>query len=239
MVKNINDKILNRELMKIIFKTYFYCGFEPPNEKTLEFQIMEIVKDLKEYFPGFTVAEIEKSFELGAKNELCEWVGLSVATYHKWLNSFRYSQHRQKLIQNNLPALPPPRKPSAEEIDLRMTTFALKAFSEFKATRTFEDIGNSVYNFLDEKKMIPFTNERKKQIYEQAKAKVLIEKNNQKSDLHKNYFGKMQIAKEIEKIRKDESELTKIAAKKEALKIFFSDLIEMGEELKFGELRLP
>ena len=87
--------------------------------------------------------------------------------------------------------------------------------------------------------MIPFTNERKKQIYEQAKAKVLIEKNNQKSDLHKNYFGKMQIAKEIEKIRKDESELTKIAAKKEALKIFFSDLIEMGEELKFGELRLP
>lgn len=147
----------------------------------------EIVNDIFTNFNGLTFDEIRLACSLGARGEYKskpdEVVYFSVKSVYEWLKAYlaktkREAMQKQARFEQDRYK---PKEPTEEE---------KKAFSEFfiqehiikpykvyaeTGEYLFDNRGNVIYNKLDKLGVIPFTKERKKEIFERAKNLVLIE----------------------------------------------------------------
>ena len=70
---------------QILFQTYVLLGFSPPNDRDLGILIAKLAADLQESYPSLTLQEVTLCFELGAKGEYGDCMGLNLRTITRWL----------------------------------------------------------------------------------------------------------------------------------------------------------
>ena len=97
---------------QILFQTYVLLGFSPPNDRDLGILIAKLAADLQESYPSLTLQEVALCFELGAKGEYGDFMGLNLRTITRWLKCYQTSDLRyQAVVERNRcpPFRPSPR----------------------------------------------------------------------------------------------------------------------------------
>lgn len=221
-IKDIAIEELIKNMFVLIGKTHLNCGFEV-DKNQVGLTIDELCSDLKKYNSTLTFSEIQIAFNNGYKKKYGEFYGLNNATYFGWVNAYTWSESRlkaKKTIENGKKIEEV--KLTEQEKEEIVKNGVLKMFEDFKKGLDIFDSGNVVYDYLDKKGHITFTKERKLEIYksveERIKNATLMTKERTQS---------------IEKLLLSALEPNKLKseAKREALKQYFADLVEMNEEL--------
>jgi hypothetical protein len=204
----------------------------------------EIVNDIWLNFKFLTYDELRLIFSLGArgeyKNRPEDIVYFSVATVYNWLKSYvaqtkREAMQKQARFEQDKQTPKPPTEEEKKKMEqFFLSEYIIKPYNEYLKTGEyiFDNRGNVIYNTLDKMKVIPFSVERKKEIFERAKAIILEELS--------QWIGP-EIKTKIQNIRDGSGpghEEVKSLAKEIALKEFFEEL--RGQEMSledFIELR--
>lgn len=209
---------------ELIIKTFAKTNFkiEPEIHNAT---IDELCYDLQKYNGTLTFEEIELAFKNGYKKVYGDFFGLSNATYFGWVNAYTWHFNRLNAKKAIEIANKPQPKPeiSEEEKQKQVLGGVLRTFEDFKKGANILDPGNCSYNFLDKKGLIKFTKERKNKFIAVAKEKLIQDALTKK--------GIKSISKVIQSVTSEKSVIIS-NAKREALKTYFSDLIEMKQELK-------
>lgn len=213
-----------QKMIELIGKTHLNCGFKL-DENQLDETIDELCDDLKKYNHLLSFKEIELAFKNGYKKKYGDFFGLNNATYFGWVNAYTWSEVRLKCKKTILNAQKntnhESEKKTKGEIDEILRNACLKSFEDFKAGISIFDFGNVKYNFLVEIGALNFNKERKREIKEKIEAKL-------RQEAIENKRRDQSIAKILDSIL---PETIISESKKEALRQFFSDLIEIEEEL--------
>jgi hypothetical protein len=224
---------IQTEIAKLITLTHQSCG-QVINAVDVAATIPELCTDLIKYNGILTIEELRIAFKKGYKGEYGEYFGLNNKTYFAWVSAYRYGKDRANAkiaMQKAGESVTTKKEISEEEKEAILREGALNKFNDFKSTRNFYDFGNISYNYLDRLGLITFTAEVKKKIMADCKARMIEEEKMKKTQ--KDYIGKHQsINDEIKQLEEGKSTRLISEAKREALKQYFSQLIEMGEELK-------
>lgn len=230
-IKFCSDSEIYNSLKDSISKCYFNCG-QVMNVINVDLEINELIVDLKKYFPTIAINEISSFFKQGIDGLYGEYFGLNCKSYRKFIRDGTVHENRLRAMKKQNMFLSELNKPkeltAAEKADI-IFKGVLASFAEFKKVQFVYDTGNVTYNWLHERKHIPFTNERKLEILKEAEVKVRAE-----------MTDKIQMAIsgiERNKIKSDMDGLTdkdiriKAEAKRIALNTFFRELVEVGTEL--------
>lgn len=229
---------LEKEIIELLYKIYYASGY---NIDAQEMKLLApvVISDLLRSFRFYTVKEVEIAFYNGSRGEYGEFVGLNAVRFNHWIKSYMTDKKRLDAIAKQKRLIEQEYKPqiSEEELFKRSVKFAIDAFEEFKKNGYYNDLGNAVYEFLDGLKLIPFSNERKWEIFEEAKKRI-IARNDPKqaiNQIERSAF--LRVLESIEAAGKEPIELVRVEARKIALNIFFKDLEEM--EIELSELIEP
>jgi hypothetical protein len=222
---------LEDEVSDLITTTFYELG-----QKIEAVEQMILVTKLKDelilHFRWLTMEEVKMAFMKGARKEYGDYFGLNIVTFHNWIRSFQSDKKRaDTLIKQNLLKQEVKKEPSAEELYQQSKAFALAAFETFKTEGYFNDIGNPVYEFLDSIQLIPFSIERKTEMFEQAKEKIKAKANPSYAVNANERTAFTLILEQIEANGKDVKERIRVEARKIALNTYFKELIEMETEL--------
>lgn len=119
---------------RILLQTYALVGFKPPCEHDLGLLIAKVATDLQESYPSLTLQEAELCFELGAKGEYGDFMGLNLRTITRWLKSYQTSELRYQAVvereQKGQAALPAVSEAYREE---REQVFLHRVFEQYRA----------------------------------------------------------------------------------------------------------
>lgn len=66
---------------RILLQTYVLVGFTPPKENDVALLTTKFSSDLQESYPSLTLQEVSLCFELGAKGEYGDFMGLNLRTF--------------------------------------------------------------------------------------------------------------------------------------------------------------
>ena len=223
---------LESELSEMLYSVYYYMG-QQITDLELGILVENVMHDLVTEFKHQTYEEIKLAFHYGVRGRFGQFFGLNPATFNGWIRAFLVDHGRlESLKKENRFILKQKNEPTQEELEIRSKNFALKAFEEFKINGSYDDFGNPVYEYLDKKGLIPFSNKRKQEIYEQAKVSLkekhapAFASNQREKEIFKSVISK------IESAGKDPIEIVRVESRKIALNLFFSELVEMQEELE-------
>lgn len=227
-IKNISKADIADQLFEIIKETHATKG-TAFNAKDGVAQSKAICNDLKMYFGTLTIEEVRICFFRGVRGVFGEVYGLNVATYFVWLRNFLNCTDRMEAKKKqNAYRLESekPRELTQQERDEIMIKGIKEAYETVKSGKDYRDLGNSIYNWLDKRKKIPFDPKRKKDIVEMARVQLKAEK---ERDLASNtdISERRKIKMVIDELEiKNTGELI-VESKKIALVVFLKDQIEM------------
>lgn len=213
-------------MLGLIGKTFLNTGGNFKEKKEdVNATLDELCDDLQKYNGLLSFSEIEIAFKNGWKKEYGEFYGLNNSTYFLWVNAYTLGESRlrvKKMLSNakeNANMNQPIKSP--EEVEYILKAAVLKCFDEFRQGGVIFDAGNVKYNYLDKKGLIKFTKERKDAILTTIKERLRLECLNNKSR-----------SETVEKALKKVLNASVLSeCKKEALRQYFSELIEMEIEL--------
>jgi hypothetical protein len=230
-VRKLEPAKVETELLELIFLTFSDCR-QTIDPKDAVLMAKRLNLDIQNYFSSLTMSEIKIAFKKGLLGEYGEWKWLSELEMAKWCKNYMGSTTRKetkaKMKKSEEVELTPEQK---EQLIL---TGVHKCWDDFKEKGVIYDFGNSTYNYLDGKGLIPFTKERKWKIYKQVKER-LIQQAKEKRVKVKDVFDKKNMDELIYALTSEtgnEKNNLIFESRREALKIYFSDLLEMGEDLK-------
>lgn len=224
-INKVPENEFKSEMIKLIGQTHLNCGFKLDENQLLQ-TIDELCSDLLKYNNTLTFPEIVLAFKNGYKKEYGDFFGLSNATYFGWVNAYTWGEKRlrvKKSIQDAKDnANKEPDKKTPEEIDYIMKDACLRSFDDFRKKVPVVDAGNVKYNYLVRKGLINFTAERKVQImnYVSERLKTEAVENRQKAESVEKVIGKIL------------PETIVSESRREALIVFYQDLVETETELK-------
>ena len=69
-----------------------------PREEDMLIIAAKLCSELQESFPSLTFGEVSLCFELGAKGEYGEFMGLNMRTFARWLKAYRTSELRYRAV---------------------------------------------------------------------------------------------------------------------------------------------
>jgi hypothetical protein len=219
----VND--FKSKMIILIGKTHLSCGFKA-DENQIQQTIHELCNDLLKYNSTLSFQEIELSFKNGWKKEYGDFFGLNNATYFGWVNAYTFGEKRLKvkktLLEAKENANKEPAKKTEAEIDEIMKDACLRSFDDFRRKIPVVDAGNVKYNYLVKCGLINFTKERKQEIRNKVESRLKAEaiESRQKAET---------IEKAIAKILPDS---IVAESRREALIVFYQDLVETETELK-------
>ena len=155
---------------RILLQTYALVGFKPPSEHDLGLLIAKVATDLQESYPSLTLQEVELCFELGAKGEYGDFMGLNLRTITRWLKTYQTSELRYRAIvereRQAQAALPPVSDIYKEEHE---RTYLLRVFEQYRAGYPLDRLYPArVYRSLQERGIIRNTAEEKWEAMRQA-----------------------------------------------------------------------
>jgi len=167
-VKEKNHEDLTIHCVSIISNSYAYLRYGAPED--LESQAEMLAKDLIEYFGGLGILEIDLSIDLGVRGEYGEFIGLSNATYFKWVKDYMTSYERMEAFKK-VKELPPATNKTP------MNEAIIAAFERYKKHGHIIDAGNIYYDYLDQLGLVPFTTEEKKELMQVARERLVVGQN--------------------------------------------------------------
>ncbi|WP_288207851.1 hypothetical protein [uncultured Parabacteroides sp.] len=155
---------------QILLQTYVLLGFAPPKDNDLGILIAKLSADLQESYPGLTLQEVALCFELGAKGEYGDFMGLNLRTFTRWLKSYQTSELRYRAVVQRerlaQAALPPVSEAYKEEHE---RTYLLRVFAQYRAGYPLDRLYPArVYRSLQERGIIRNTAEEKWEAVRQA-----------------------------------------------------------------------
>ena len=245
VIKSISDghrlTVVEKEkaempMLAILLKAYADTGQKVPSDHDMVRNCQAVYEDVKNHFPLLTLDEIDYAIGKMIRGYYGEFTGVTVANIHKALKAYAGSAERQEFIRMarnpNQKQLPDKAPLSQHEIKEKMMAYTEKAFSEYKETGYFMDLGNAIYDFLDQQKIIQLTPKKKREIFEGAKKIILAQKKKQR-DFTDNAISKIDMARIIKAIETGKEASEVIAeSKRIALNNFFAGLTEMDMDIK-------
>ncbi|WP_455639423.1 hypothetical protein [Parabacteroides sp.] len=156
---------------QILLQTYVLLGFSPPRERDLGILIAKLAADLQESYPSLTLQEVALCFELGAKGEYGDFMGLNLRTVTRWLKSYQTSDLRYQAVVERerakaQAALPPVSEAYKEECE---RAFLRRIFEQYRAGYPIERLYPArVYLSLQARGIIRNTPEEKRAAMHQA-----------------------------------------------------------------------
>lgn len=201
---------------QILLQTYVLVGFTPPKERDLGILIAKVAADLQESYPSLTMQEVSLCFELGAKGEYGDFMGLNLRTFTHWLKAYQTSELRYQAVierehkaQQALPAVSEAYKEECERAFLR------RVFEQYRAGYPIDRLYPArVYRSLNERGLIRNTPEEKWAAMRQAAGYQPA--------------GNMIVSEDVRQV------LVRQQAMAILLKRFFDRLIAEGGELPAG-----
>jgi hypothetical protein len=179
------------------------------------------------HFQTFTLEEIKNAFNLGSlghfRTKPDEVLFMSIEKVFSWFKAYKFGVKRDisKKIAEIEQKEEKAKEPTQEEKEKIVLNGVLASFEAFKKTGEVKDYGNVTYDTLDKMALIPFTNQRKKEIYTQAERIFKASK-----------IDDREFTKRLKEMSSETQNIIKAEAKILALSIFFKDLVEMEVELK-------
>ena len=224
LVRTLSDDDLAVKMTTLITNTHFKAGYKFDAIQVGQ-TLRELCSDIVRYFPSATFEEIELAFKNGYKEEYGEYFGLNNKTYFHWIGAYFHGEKRSRIKKTLLEAKEnankQPEKKTETESDYILKNACLKSFDDFRKGVVIFDAGNVKYNYLVKCGIINFTKERKQEIRTIVESRMRTQaiENRQKSE---------SIEKSIAKIL-PESIISE--SRREALVVFYKDLIETETEL--------
>lgn len=219
------------ELRANLIAISYLLGAKAPDEKV----IVEMIGIIKDKFNFFTVQDITDAIKMGLAGKLTiNGKILNLETYNNFSIPYVckfFIAYREYLDNNNrlLPKLIESPEMTPKEEKQRTTSwlnnYVYPRIEKYFKTGEYDlpDYGNTLYNYLDKRKIINITLERKKEIKKQAREELLrelsIEKFSKPHERHR--IGKV-ITDILEKERSIDG-LIRTKAKKIVLKIFLEN----------------
>lgn len=204
------------------------------NESDSRLAATELCKDLFVSHGILTLSELKIAFNLGYKGEFGPYFGLNVRTYFTWVNAYRYSKHRANTVialHKSGDDINRKEPPTLEEQAKLSKENAINSFEYFKTAGVLMDIGNVTYRYLERLKIIAFTPEKKKEIAKAVKIKLADEQKIEKTKV-KTSWQRDAIDEAIKKIQDGTTPTFVAECRREALRVFYKELIDMDVELK-------
>ena len=156
---------------RILLQTYVLVGFAPPKDADVALLTGKLAADLQESYPSLTLQEVALCFELGAKGEYGDFMGLNLRTVTRWLKSYQTSDLRYQAVVERerakaQAALPPVSEAYKEECE---RAFLRRIFEQYRAGYPIERLYPArVYLSLQARGIIRNTPEEKRAAMHQA-----------------------------------------------------------------------
>ena len=137
----------------LLRQTYVMVGFKVPEANDFAIITAKLTSDLFESYRYLTFGEVSLCFELGAKGEYGEFMGLNMRTFARWLKSYRTSELRYRAVvereRGRQAALPPV---SAEYNRMCETRMLQRIYSHYRKGYPLERLMPArVYRILQER----------------------------------------------------------------------------------------
>jgi len=223
---------ISKCLMTSVKLAYDITGFKCTQEN-MDSIVSLLPGEIISNCPFVRIDEIPIAVKKGCYGEFGEFMGINVATIVKFVKGYYNSEKRAKIILENKPSEQEKTPASKEQIKAEEDDIIRKSFEKFLDSGFYNDMGNHIYNKLDERGIINLSNERKNRIMDRA-MESLKSKNNPNLAISKE--EKRKLDKEIVKILSGTPEAKSMIireAKQLALMEFFNDLAELGEHINY------
>jgi len=180
-VKYEDENVVFEAIKAAIAISFAHLEAKALPERKMDFLVNEVTDAIIEKYPGIRISEIKTAFANGIRGEYGEYFGLSVVTFENFVKSYILSPERANLGKT-VPALEAPTMPTSHTMFETAKSNVLEALRSFQnKTKTFERIALAAYNFLDQIKLITFTNEEKWDFVDEAKVELKRMLENQKA----------------------------------------------------------
>jgi hypothetical protein len=202
--------------LAVIIAGLFVVAGQKANANEIVSMSRILTNDLQTRFKTLTLKEVEYACNAGIRHDYGDYYGINVTSVNVWLKAYIASDEHKNVTtqrhQKPLPELPP--RSGMTEIELE--NHAKVMFEFYKKYKYVIDAGNLVYNYLDKKELIPFTETEKQHALEIAKREIVLSKKES-----------VKIALSAKDLLK---EITPTSAEKESKRIllnkFFAALVE-------------
>ncbi len=223
-----SDSEIANVLAKAVSNATFYLKHKPGPSEEFDLTIDALLVEIKQNFRGLTLDEIKLACLCGSKHQYGEIMGVGVSQVLRWLSAFISDQRRHK-AKRDLMLAQEARSSSREVTEDDYKELALNAFKKYKEVGKYEDYGNIIYDFLDCKNVINFSNQRKKDI-ERTVKEIELKRLSMPRTLHERNSFKII----MEKILSGDKDELRRKCKRYALNVFFADLVEMDADLEIS-----
>ena len=120
---------------RILLQTYVLVGFAPPKDADVALLTGKLAADLQESYPSLTLQEVALCFELGAKGEYGDFMGLNLRTITRWLKAYQTSDLRYRAVVQREQAKAQAALPSVSDAykEERERAFLRRVFEQYRA----------------------------------------------------------------------------------------------------------
>lgn len=215
---------------------------EPPDKDITKL----LISHIKMHHSDFSKEEIETAFSLAMAGKL----GFEFRHYNRitpqlishTLNKYKSTRSqeilkfREAVRQESLEKNAKNNQPTERDQMISRIKRAIDHFNKYKnKEKNIRDWGNVHYNFLDSINAVNLSIEDKKKIQEEAKKKLVAEKNREAvkkfQDDFSNALRSQRLSKEIEDIRTGKSIEVRTESKQIALEHIYNDLIAKNTDI--------
>jgi len=230
MIRNSDDRIITDTLGRAVVKAFQDTG-QRIDEADQTYLKSALLTEARRY-PNLRIEEIPVAIERGVRREYGDYFGINVVSISGFFRGYLASQERAEAAKElNKLALPEPTKPTEAEIQAMEIDMIVKAYEKFKSDGHYTDFGNHVYRKLDERGLITFTAERKREFMDQAKKTVEV-KNNPATALTREERAKRRsVIESLANAIKTGDSIVVREAKQIALMDYFRGLYEMDIDI--------
>jgi hypothetical protein len=203
----------------------------------VQYLIASVLTDVLTDFPHLTTQEVGIAFKRGSREEYGKNYGISTRAYYSWLRTYCNEtklQANKDLLRIDVKKEVEPSEEEKKKIEEAWLKGVYEAYDKFIETELygFYDLDNMLYNLLKKEGLIVFSEQKRKEIWKEAKEQLKYRKNPLEV---KNEFHRQEILKFIGMIKNnDKSVQQKVIsqAKHIGLKIYLTNLSKKKKSLK-------
>jgi hypothetical protein len=233
-VKELDPNYVGERVRGLINNSILVLNFKVDN---LSQVIIEVIKDIFIDFGNNTLSEIALAYRLGSRKKLGDFMGISVATFYGWLNTYNETIRLEsfKVLQAIKKDEIPVNEEKKKEYHIKWLQSYIKDFERYKNGEELQefDFGNVFYKYCI-KNGIGYINDDEMAILnEKAKENLKINYTSKKSkdpSKAKEYKEIIDIL-ESETINEYVSNKIKSDAKRLAIPVIFKRLIKRNIDL--------
>lgn len=157
-VKELSNDILADKVSEIVAKTFQTAGWSTDNT-TIAMMTVETVNDIRNHFNSLSLEEINTAFYEGVRGNYCDYQGINLVSFHKWLKYYK-ENHHFKYVQEHIQGqklLESQTELTDGEKEQILIDGVKRCYLTWKKSKQIVDYGNPVFDFLKEKEKIKLT----------------------------------------------------------------------------------